>query len=76
MSDQASENSKEWYMRRIKEEIEAGRTENALSYASIAITEAEKRDYGFDPCTCGIIELAIRNPNVASYIEHWEGRAK
>lgn len=25
--------------------------------------------------TCGIVELAIRNPNVASYIEHWEGRA-
>ncbi len=25
--------------------------------------------------TCGIIELAIRNVNVASYMEHWEGRA-
>jgi hypothetical protein len=26
--------------------------------------------------SCGIIELAIRNPNVASYMEHWEGRAE
>ncbi len=25
--------------------------------------------------TCGIIEVAVRNPNVASYTEHWEGRA-
>ena len=25
--------------------------------------------------TWGIIEIAVRNPNVASYIEHWEGRA-
>jgi hypothetical protein len=26
--------------------------------------------------TCGIIEVAIRNPNVASYCEHWEGRTE
>ena len=25
--------------------------------------------------TWGTIEVAIRNPNVASYIEHWEKRA-
>lgn len=25
---------------------------------------------------CGIVELAVRNPNVASYIEHWEGRTQ
>lgn len=25
--------------------------------------------------TWGIIEISVRNPNVASYIEHWEGRA-
>jgi hypothetical protein len=25
--------------------------------------------------TWGIIEIAVRNPNVASYMEHWEGRA-
>ena len=25
--------------------------------------------------TCGIIELAIRNPNVMSYMDHWEKRA-
>ena len=25
--------------------------------------------------TWGIVEVAIRNPNVASYMEHWEGRA-
>lgn len=25
--------------------------------------------------TCGVIELAIRNPNVAAYIDHWEVRA-
>lgn len=26
--------------------------------------------------TCGVIELAIRNPNVASYMVHWESRAE
>jgi hypothetical protein len=26
--------------------------------------------------TCGIIEVALRNPNVASYCEHWEGRTE
>ena len=26
-------------------------------------------------CTWGTIEIAVRNPNVASYMEHWEGRA-
>lgn len=25
--------------------------------------------------TWGIIEIAVRNPNVASYMEHWENRA-
>lgn len=25
--------------------------------------------------TWGIIEIAVRNPNVSSYMEHWEGRA-
>ena len=25
--------------------------------------------------TWGIVEISVRNPNVASYIEHWEGRA-
>jgi hypothetical protein len=25
--------------------------------------------------TWGIIEIAVRNPNVASYMDHWEGRA-
>ena len=25
---------------------------------------------------CGIIELAVRNPNVKSYMEHWEARAE
>lgn len=24
----------------------------------------------------GIIEVAIRNPNVAEYMRHWEGRAE
>ncbi len=26
--------------------------------------------------TCGMIELAVRNPNVMSYMEHWENRAE
>lgn len=26
--------------------------------------------------SCGIVELAIRNPNVAAYIDHWEFRAE
>ena len=26
--------------------------------------------------TCGVIELAIRNPNVQSYMAHWERRAE
>ena len=25
---------------------------------------------------CGIIEIAARNPNVAEYMRHWEGRAE
>ena len=25
--------------------------------------------------TCGIVELAVRNPNVTSYMKHWESRA-
>jgi hypothetical protein len=25
--------------------------------------------------TAGIIEVAVRNPSVAEYMEHWEGRA-
>lgn len=25
--------------------------------------------------TCGIIEIMVRNPNVADWVEHWEGRA-
>lgn len=25
--------------------------------------------------TCGVVEIAVRNPNVSSYVEHWEGRA-
>ena len=25
--------------------------------------------------TWGVIEIAVRNPNVASYMNHWEGRA-
>lgn len=31
---------KQWYMDRIKEEIAAGRTDNAISYASYAISDA------------------------------------
>jgi len=26
--------------------------------------------------TAGIIEVAVRNPNISDYIEHWEGRAE
>ena len=26
--------------------------------------------------TCGIIEIAIRNPSVMDYMRHWEGRAE
>lgn len=26
--------------------------------------------------TWGVVEIAIRNPNVASYIDHWESRTK
>jgi hypothetical protein len=26
--------------------------------------------------TCGIIEIAVRNPNVAEYMRHWERRAE
>ena len=26
--------------------------------------------------TSGIIEVAVRNPNVMDYIRHWEGRAE
>lgn len=33
--------------------------------------ERENRDFR----TWGVIELAIRNPNVTSYIAEWEGRA-
>jgi hypothetical protein len=25
--------------------------------------------------TCGVIEIAVRNVNVKSYMDHWEGRA-
>lgn len=25
--------------------------------------------------TAGIIEIAVRNPSVADYMDHWEGRA-
>lgn len=26
--------------------------------------------------SCGIVELAVRNPNVADWMQHWEGRAE
>lgn len=26
--------------------------------------------------TSGIVEVAVRNPNVSEYIRHWEGRAE
>ena len=26
--------------------------------------------------TCGIVEIAVRNPNVADYMRHWEARAE
>lgn len=26
--------------------------------------------------TAGIIEVAVRNPSVADYVQHWEGRAE
>ena len=42
----------------------------AESNAVIALTR-ELADWR----TWGTIEVAIRNPNVASYMEHWEGRA-
>ena len=39
-------------------------------------TDAEKlAELERDLRSWGIIELAVRNPNVASHIEHWEGRA-
>lgn len=34
------------------------------------LAQAEK-----DMATFGIVELAARNPNVSSYVEHWEARA-
>lgn len=37
----------------------------------IAALEAENAQWR----TWGMIEIATRNPNVASYMEHWEGRA-
>jgi hypothetical protein len=26
--------------------------------------------------TCGVIEIAVRNPSVMEYMRHWEGRAE
>jgi hypothetical protein len=26
--------------------------------------------------TCGVIEIAVRNPSVMDYMRHWEGRAE
>lgn len=36
--------------------------------------ERELEEARHQMATFGIVELAIRNPNVSSYIAHWEGR--
>jgi len=46
-------------------------TENAKLEAQLLASQAECEQWK----TWGIVEIAVRNPNVASYIEHWEGRA-
>ena len=47
--------------------------EEELKQAAIEITELRATVEQWK--TWGVIEIAVRNPNVASYIEHWEGRA-
>lgn len=42
--------------------------------AADALTAANEREQQWR--TWGVIEIAIRNPNVKSYMEHWEGRAE
>lgn len=50
--------------RHIAEELEAADTITALR---------AERDFLL---TCGVIELAVRNPDVMEYVKHWEARAE
>jgi len=45
------------------------------SYKPPQAAQSDVRDDDLNWRMCGIIELAIRNPNVSSYMDHWEGRA-
>lgn len=38
----------------------------------VSRAEAQVAEWG----TWGVVEIAVRNPNVASYVEHWEGRTE
>jgi hypothetical protein len=44
---------------------------NAEPLSRLEQLERENADFR----TWGIIEVAVRNPNVAEYMQHWEGRA-
>ncbi len=49
----------------------AGRTYDRLDTLAQAYCEALRLLYG-----AGVVEIGARNPNVASYCDHWEGRAE
>lgn len=45
------------------------------SDAALRTQLAEAREEIAQWATWGVIEIAVRNPNVASYMDHWEKRA-
>jgi len=50
---------------------------HSCAYAEIAALEQSMREKDqtiAELHTFGVVELAVRNPNVASYCEHWEDR--
>jgi hypothetical protein len=51
--------------------LQAASTE--LTHLRLLVTTLQQENRQWR--TWGIVEIAVRNPNVASYTEHWEGRA-
>lgn len=46
-----------------------------LTAEELTRIKRERDELNHNVAHWGMVELAVRNPNVASYMEHWEGRA-
>ena len=58
-----------------EDELNRIKFEHANQCQTIEAYQNEVRTLEWNIATWGIVELSVRNPNVQSYMSHWEGRA-